>query len=279
MHDMQHLLHSVQQTRRGMMTSTHQSLRRAVSILRVFTENEPEIGVGEIGRRLGLHKSTVSRILAALLDEGLVWHNPQTGRYSLGMGLVELAGVALGQIDVRAVALPHMEALARELDETVTASVLRGEEAVTVAHIPSTQSIRHVVWIGRRTPLAVTASGKVFLAARYRAGGEVDPGITAAGPGEEVVSAEGPAPPDMAAVWERGYSVEIDEFESGTSAVAAPIHDATGAVIAAISVGAPTFRFGTESIARAGPAVAAAASAVTEGLVLRDTIVAGGERR
>ncbi|MDH3499923.1 MAG: IclR family transcriptional regulator, partial [Acidimicrobiia bacterium] len=150
--------------------STHQSIERAIAILGVFTEHEPEIGVGEIARRLDLHKSTVSRILTTLLDESIVWHHPETGKYSLGMGLVELAGVALGQIDVRAAAMPHMEELGAALNETVTVSVLRGSEAVTVAHLPANQSIRHVAWIGRRIPLRATASGKVFLAAYHATG-------------------------------------------------------------------------------------------------------------
>ena len=98
---------------------THQSLQRAVAILREFSESDPALTVSEVSRRLDLHKSTVSRILATLLEEGLVWHNAETGRYSLGMGLVEMAGVALGQIDVRAAAMPHMADLVAELDETV----------------------------------------------------------------------------------------------------------------------------------------------------------------
>jgi len=114
------------------MTSTHQSLQRAAAILREFSEVEPALTVTDISHRLDLHKSTVSRILATLLEEGMVWHNASTGRYSLGMALVEMAGVALGQIDVRAAAMPHVERLAAATNETITVAVRRGREAITV---------------------------------------------------------------------------------------------------------------------------------------------------
>ena len=251
------------------MTSTHQSIQRAMAILRVFSEREPEIGVGEIARRLGLHKSTVSRIMATLLDDGFVWHNPDTGKYSLGMAIVELAGVALGQIDVRAAAMPHMEALGRALDETVSVSVLRHGEAVTVAHHPSTQPVRHVAWIGRRTPLETTAAGRVFLAAHYAPEHDAVPFAGAAAPGADTAPVHGPTAPAVAQVRHDGYAVEVDEHEPGTSAVAAPIVDRHGTVIASLAVAAPSFRFGPDRIRAAGPQVVAAADAVAEQLGIR----------
>lgn len=209
--------------------STHQSLQRAVAILRTFTEQTPSLTVGEISRITGIHKSTVSRILATLLDEGLVRHDPSAGRYSVGVGLVELAGVALGQIDVRGAAMPVMEQLARTVDETVVLCVLRGTDAVTVAHAAGTHSVRHVVWIGRRIPLRTTAPGKVFLA--HAPSDSLDEG------GPDLTG-------ELARVREDGVAFETDEFEVGTSSIAVPVRDGTGAVVAALSVGAPTERMG-----------------------------------
>jgi IclR family transcriptional regulator, KDG regulon repressor len=224
--------------------ATHQSLRRAASILRAFTEAEPTLTVSEISRRLDLHKSTVSRILATLADEGLVWQHPADGRYSLGLGLVELAGVALGRIDVRAAAMPHMDRLAEEVGETVTVSVLRGKDAVTVAHVASLRSVRHVAWIGRRLPLHTTATGRVFLAA-LMAGDRDWTELGLPIPDDSVLAVE------LEEINRRGVAVEIDEFELGNSCIAAPIRDATGAVVAAITIGAPTERFGPRQQSRA----------------------------
>ncbi len=85
-------------------TTLIQSIQRATAILRSFTEREPELSVSVLSQRLELHKSTVSRILATLQTEGLVGKNPETGKYSLGLGLISLAGVALGRLSVRGVA-------------------------------------------------------------------------------------------------------------------------------------------------------------------------------
>ena len=223
--------------------TTHQSLRRAIAILRVFTESEPHLSVSEIARRLDLHKSTVSRILAALADEGLVWHNPSTGHYALGLGLVELAGVALGQIDVRAAAMPHIERLASEVGETVTVAVASGNEAVTVAHTPSMHAVRHVSWIGRRLPLHSTAAGKVLLAARVADRHEK----AAAGhsrPAGAPIARE--LQPELRIVLRGGFATEVDDFETGVAGIAVGVQDAGGAVVAAIAISGPVDRFGAE---------------------------------
>ncbi|HVR33799.1 MAG TPA: IclR family transcriptional regulator [Acidimicrobiia bacterium] len=226
-------------TGRDSSANTHQSLHRAAAILRTFTEAEPQRSVSDIARQLDLHKSTVSRILAALADDGLVWQNARTGRYALGLGLVELAGVALGQIDVRAASMPHIERLASTLGETVTVAVLRADEAVTVAHAASPHSVRHVSWIGRRIPLATTATGRVFLAARA--------GTRRSGAGDgSATDREERMARELSLVRRRGYAIEIDEFEPGGAGVAVPIHDAAGSVVAAIGVHGPIERFGAE---------------------------------
>ena len=237
-----------------MTANTHQSLQRAVAIMREFTELEPALTVSEISRRLGLHKSTVSRILAALAEEGMVWHNADTGRYSLGMALVEMAGVALGQIDVRAAAMPRIERLSAETNETITVVVNRGREGITVAHLPSTHPIRHVVWIGRRIPLRTTAAGRVLLAAMH-VRGEVD--------GETTLAT------DLGFITKRGYAEESDEYEIGTSAIAAPVLDYTGEAVAALSISGPSARFDSKARNAAVPLLIEVANEVAADLGMR----------
>jgi DNA-binding IclR family transcriptional regulator len=249
-------------------TSTHQSLQRAIAILREFSELEPALTVTEMSRRLGLHKSTVSRILATLHDEGMVWHNADTGRYSLGMAVVEMAGVALGQINVRAAAMPHIERLVADVNETITVAVRSGQEAVTVAHLPSTHPIRHVVWIGRRMPLRTGVTGKVLLAAMHSRG---EDWRALVGIPEDDRPAEGETTlaADLAAVIKRGYGEESDEFEIGSSAIAAPVLDHTGAAVAAISISGPSARFGSEARDAAAPLLIETANKVATDLGLR----------
>lgn len=257
-----------------MEPNTHQSVRRAAAILRVFTESAPQLTVSEIARLLDLHKSTVSRILATLADEGLVWQDARTGRYSLGLGLVELAGVALGQIDVRAAAFPYLDRLVREVQETVTVTVLRGNEAVTIAHMPSPHTVRHVSWIGRRIPLSTTAAGKVFLAAVLASGQEWS---TLGLPGS-VNMGDPTSVPEMTAelriVQRNGFATEVNEFEPGGAGIAAPIQDAAQSVVAALALSGPAERFGSDERLAALPLLRRAANDIAIDLGARGEVSA-----
>lgn len=205
--------------------STHQSIKRAIRIMRLFSESEPSLSVGEVSQKLELHKSTVSRILGVLHEEGLLDIHPESGKYSPGAGLLTLAGVALGQIDVRAASMASLERLATLSDETVTASVFQNDEVVAVAYLPSSQSLRYVVWIGRRTPLKTTASGKLLLAFSNRIH------LKEALPSAQKVE-----------IYQGGFAIEVDQFEDGISAIAAPIFDHQGALKAAVSIAGPSRR-------------------------------------
>ena len=230
-------------------TGSHiQSIQRAVDILRSFTEVEPELGVNEIARRLGLHKSTVSRMVATLQHEGLVGQNPQTGKYRLGLGLVSLAGVALGRLDVRGVSQPYLGDLVEISQETVNVTVLDGSECVNIERVASPKPIRYVGWIGRRTPLHCTASGKVILAHMT--------------PEERIKTLRFPlvqytpkTVKDLSAlelqlpeIYQQGYAIVHEEFEEGFSAIAAPVFAYTGKVVGTIAISGPTFRLGPGKI-------------------------------
>lgn len=228
--------------------SSVQSIQRAVVILRSFTEAEPELGVTELGRRLALHKSTVSRILSTLQQEGLVNQNPETGKYRLGLGLISLAGVALGRLDARGVAQPYLNPLAELSQETVNVTVLDGNECVNIERIASPKSIRYVGWIGRRTPLHCTSSGKVFLAYMSPAERAALLPSPLARYTEKTIVDMSALDASLEAVCRQGYAVVHEEFEEGFSAIAAPIYNHVGQVMATISISGPTFRLGPEQI-------------------------------
>ncbi len=234
--------------RRERTTATIQSIERAVAILRSFTETEPELRVTELSRRLDLHKSTVSRILGTLEQEGLVSHNPETGKYRLGLTLISLAGVALGRLDVRGVAQPHLNHLVEVSQETVNVTVLDGQECVNVERAASPRPIRYVGWIGRRTPLHCTAAGKVLLAHMSpdeRAARLPRPLMRYTG---ETIVEEAALEASLQDVRRQGYAIVHEEFEEGFSAVAAPVFDHAGRVAGALSISGPTYRLGPDKI-------------------------------
>lgn len=225
-----------------------QSIQRAVDILRCFTEAEPELGVNEIARRLSLHKSTVSRMITTLQHEGLIGQNPQTGKYRLGLGLVSLAGVALGRLDVRGVSQPHLGDLVEISQETVNVTVLDGNECVNIERVASPKPIHYVGWIGRRTPLHCTASGKIILAhmtpeARLKT---LRFPLTQYTPttAKDLTALE----TQLHEICQQGFAIVHEEFEEGYSAIAAPVYDHLGKIAGTIGISGPTFRIGPGKI-------------------------------
>ncbi len=221
-----------------------QSIQRAAAILRSFTEAEPELGVIELGKRLNLHKSTVSRILSTLQAEGFVSQNPETGKYRLGVGLVSLAGVALGRLNVRGVTQPHLNGLVEVSQETVNVVLQDGRECVNVERVASPKQIRYVGWIGRRMPLHCTAAGKVMLAFMPRPQREVllkgpIPRYTSHTVTDNFKMAQ-----DLNQICQAGYGIVHEEFEEEFSAIAAPVFNHARKVAGVISISGPTYRMG-----------------------------------
>lgn len=225
-----------------------QSIQRAAAVLRSFTEVEPELGVVELGRRLDLHKSTVSRILTTLQAEGLVSQNPETGKYRLGVGLVSLAGVALGRLDVRGVAQPHLNKLVEVSQETVNVVLQDGCECVNVERVASPRQVRYVGWIGRRMPLHCTAAGKVLLAFMDRTERDALINGSLAKYTDKTVTNKVKMEVDLARVCQQGYAIVHEEFEAEFSAIAAPVFNHARKVAGVISISGPTYRMGPGQI-------------------------------
>ena len=225
-----------------------QSIERAAALMRCFTEAEPELGVSELSRRANLHKSTVSRILATLQKEGFVGQNAATGKYRLGVGLIGLAGVALGQVDVRGAAYHHLDGLVERTQESAGVSILDGAACVNVLSKPSPRPIRYAMWIGRRLPLHCTASGKVLLAGQPAAErNRLLPPRLSRHTAATIVTT--PAlEQELARVEAQGYALALEEYEEGYNAIAAPIRNHEGRVVGALSVSGPAFRLPEETL-------------------------------
>jgi DNA-binding IclR family transcriptional regulator len=227
-----------------------QSIQRATKILRSFTEAEPELGVIELSKRLDLHKSTVSRILTTLQGEGLVSQNPETGKYRLGVGLVSLAGVALGRLNVRGVTQPHLNGLVEISQETVNVVLQDGRECVNVERVASPKQIRYVGWIGRRMPLHCTAAGKVLLAFMEPDEREDLLSGSLTNYTNKTVTDNSRMIADLSRVCQQGYAIVHEEFEDEFSAIAAPVFNHARKIAGVISISGPTFRMGPGQIER-----------------------------
>jgi DNA-binding IclR family transcriptional regulator len=240
-----------------------QSVQRATRLLKAFDSGPAELGVSELSRRVELHKSTVSRLLATLESEGLLERVPATEKYRLGFMLVRLAGQVTHFGDVREAARPILVELTDRSRETVHLAVLDGGEVVNVEQIAGPHIVREANWVGRRTPLNCVANGKALLA--FLPPEQIERIL--AGPlprfTERTITDPRRLRKELAAVRERGYAQALGEIEEGLNTVAAPIRDAAGAVIASVSVSGPAYRVTADRIPALGALVVEAAARIS----------------
>jgi DNA-binding IclR family transcriptional regulator len=239
------------------------SVDRAAALLLALGESPGAAGVTELARRLGLHKSTASRLLATLERRGLVEQDDETGKYRLGLVVIRLAERAERTLDLRGLALPELERLARLTHETTSLGVLDGDQLMTVAQVDGPNLVAVGDWTGRATPLHCVAPGKVIMAALAER--EVVRIVKRGLPRhtERTIVDLEPLLEELARIRRRGYATAIGEFEPGTNAVAAPVHDARGQVIAAVDVWGPTFRLTPRRIPELAAQVRETAAAIS----------------
>lgn len=220
-----------------------QSVDRAISVLEILARRG-EAGVSEVAAEIAVHKSTAFRLLASLESRGLVEQADDRGKYRLGFGIVRLAGAVSARMDVTRHGRPVCERLAASIGETVNIAVAQAAHAVNLDQVRGPAAVTAHNWVGHLTPLHATSSGKVLIAWSHPAGlPELlgpDP-LAAFTPA--TVRTLGDLAEDLAVVRDRGYAVTLEEYEVGLNAVAAPIRDHLGVVVAAVSASGPAYRF------------------------------------
>jgi IclR family acetate operon transcriptional repressor len=214
-------------------------VQRAIAILGELADARGELGTNEIARRTGINVSTISRILATLVSGGLVEHVTATGRYRLGVGVIRLANAAGERLDVRSLARPHLEDITGRIQETATLSVPGGHEAITLDYVQSPLSVRSVAEVGRASAAHATAVGKVFLAH----GGTVPAGPLHAYTERTIVDHD-VLRAEVAGAREQGWGQARGEREKDLNAVAVPVLDPAGKLVAILGVQGPDGRFG-----------------------------------
>lgn len=234
----------------------------ALAILRCFTSDRPLLGVTEVATMVGLHKSSVSRMLGTLEAEELVEQDPQTKRYRLGLGMLSIAAPLLADFDVRRVSLPILQELVDSTSESAALVIWNGREAVVVEQVATPHAIKHTVQLGTTYATADSASVRVFLAALPRArasallrSGDVTVGDAARG-WDDVLAR-------LDAETSAGVSVNDGESFPDEVGIASPVRDHRGEVVAAVLISAPRYRIDAAALARLTTACRAAAARVT----------------
>lgn len=229
-----------------------QSVDRALTILEILARHG-ELGVTDIAASIGVHKSTAFRLVSALEQHRLVEQLSERGKYRLGFGIVRLAGATTARMNLAEESRPLCRQLAAEFNETVNIAVLDADAAVNIAQEQGSATVTAQNWIGKRTPLHATSSGKVLLA---WATGEQVRGILEGTLGRftpHTITSGAALRAELGQVRGQGWACTEEELEIGLNAVAAPIRGHDGTVLAAISISGPSYRLTADSF----PALAA----------------------
>lgn len=223
------------------------SVDRALTVLQILAR-EGESSLSQVARELNVHKSTVGRLVEVLVSHDLVEPPSGTGGYRLGVGCLRLAGATAGRLDLSVEAQPVCDRLAAEIGETANVAIARGSAAINVCQAEADTAVAMRNWIGQHTALHATSNGKVLLA--HLPEGERDTVLT--DPLEHFTestftdaSALGR---EMESIRALGWAFAVEEYEEGLNAVAAPVFDHSGRVVAAISVAGPSYRLSLERL-------------------------------
>lgn len=217
-----------------------QAALRAVRLLKLFTNERPEMSLAELSRSSGLNKTTTHRLLRALQSEALIDRNPATSTYSLGAGLMALGVQALASSDLRRRVRPLLRSLAKETGETATLEVPFEDSMLILDEVAGTHVLGSAGNIGTRWPIHATSTGKVWLAfddlGLERLAEKLKPLA------RNTVTSRDAIEPQFAEIRRRGYAITVDELEDGFTAIATIIRGVLGEVQGALSIGGPTQR-------------------------------------
>jgi len=240
-----------------------QSVDRAISVLEILAQRG-EAGVSEVAAEIEVHKSTAFRLLGALEARGLVEQAGERGKYRLGFGIVRLAGAVTGRIDITQQGRPVCERLAEEIGETVNIAVMQEQYAINLYQVRGPGAVTAHNWVGQLTPLHATSSGKILLA--HLSAKERATLLTAAGMKKvtpHTITAKTKLENNLVAARERGYAFTLEELEIGLHAMAAPVRNRDGEVIAALSASGPSYRFTEERLHEMSPVLVKGAAEIS----------------
>lgn len=242
-----------------------QSVDRALTVLEILGKLGTA-GVTEIANELGVHKSTASRLITVLESRGFVEQLSDRGKYRLGFAIVRLAGSTSAQMDLAKESQSICDRLSQQCGETTNLAILEENRIINVveAHGPAEITLRS--WVGQNCPAHATSSGKALLSdlapedVLERLGDPL-PIYT-----ENTLGSASELAAELSRAREVGWASVSEELEVGLNAVAAPVRDSTGRVIAALSVSGPSYRLERTRFDIVAEMTVAAAAAISRRL-------------
>src|SRR5262252_6544487 len=242
------------------------SVATAIELLKAFSEDEVEIGISTLAKRLGVAKSTAHRLASTLVSENLLEQDRATGKYRLGLALFRLGTLVRRRMNVSEVARPLLFSLREKTNETVHLAILDGTDIMYVYFLESTQAVRMRSDLGLRKPAYCTAEGQAILAFRPPEVVQVviRKGLHARTP--QTITDPDKLMKALETVRQKGCAVEDEESEIGVRCIAAPVRDDAGEVVAAVGVAGPVSRLSKKALTAFMPHVIATAGNISQRL-------------
>ncbi|WP_408007980.1 IclR family transcriptional regulator [Pseudalkalibacillus sp. A8] len=215
-------------------TDTLSSVRNTVKILKEYTKDDAELGITELSKRTGLTKSSVNRIIQTLYDEDVLYKNPRTHKYRLGITIFELGSVVYNELSIGQIAIPIFEKIKDKVRGDIHVVTYDKGDIVYLQRIP--ERLRALIHIGGRIRSHGTAAGKLLLA--YQEAEEIDRVLQneLVAYTNRTITSSKELKSELDRIKSNGYSVSIGEFIEGICSIAVPIYNDSKKVIAAISL-------------------------------------------
>ncbi len=229
--------------RSGEVVAPLSSVTNALRVLKSYDVHHREWGVSELARHLDIGKSTAHRLLATMTEERILEQDAETGRYRLGIAIVDLAGAVATQYDLHEAVLTPMTELRQRSGETVQVAVLDGREVVYVERLDSPNTLRTFLEVGRRNHAHCTATGKALLSCLPERVLEktLNGWVLAPVTPHTIINIK-QFRLVLKDARENGYAENWHESEVGVVSIGAPIHARDGHVVAALSIAGPSER-------------------------------------
>ncbi|MFF2852104.1 IclR family transcriptional regulator C-terminal domain-containing protein [Streptomyces sp. NPDC058001] len=213
-----------------------QSLDRGLAVLRCFGEDRTRLSISDVAREVGVDRAVARRLLHTLAELGYI--GVDGSNFFVRPRVLELAQAYLGAVEFPDVIQPHLAQLTSEIHETAMAFVLDGDEIVYIAGVQARRLVSVNVRVGLRIPAYQSPLGHVLLAAQPAEAREAYLERVDLMPVTRYTITEKPALRDrLAKVADQGYALGDEELEMGLRTIAVPVHDRTGTILAAISIG------------------------------------------
>jgi IclR family KDG regulon transcriptional repressor len=237
------------------MYESVRSVDRALDILLCFSLEKPTLSLTQIADHVGMHKSTIHRLLTTLEAKRFVNRDKATGMYQLGYRFIELASIMLQDIDINRWAQPYLHDLAKLSGETVDLAILDYDHVVYLQVVESPQRVKIAAAVGEQLPVHCTATGKALLAylPEYQVHQILTKGMTKYTEKTYISFTE--LFRDLNQIRERGFAISEEEYEKDINAVAAPILDANHSPIAVIAIVGPSFRLSHDRMMMLGQSI------------------------